>query len=158
MGAAGVLAGVSVAGTLLSANAQRQQGRAARRAAEFNAQTAEQNAGLVKQQTKEDLRRFRVLFDKEQGSNRAAIGAAGIAFEGSAQDVLEQNARNAELDALTIQHQGDVQAFNFRREAESLRRSGQAAARAADISAVGTLLTGAGQAFLGARSGFRRTG
>lgn len=136
----------STIGTVLSAVStvagvvgQIQQSRAAESSARYNAALAEQNRRIALQQAKADERTQRRSALRRAGSARAAAGASGLTLEGSALDILEDNAVEEELSALNIRYQGQLRARGFGTEA-SLERS-----RAANASSgVGTaLLTGA---------------
>lgn len=143
MGAAAIP--LIVAGSTISAIGTYNQGKAAYQASIYNAGILEQNAQLAKQQASEDERRQRVTAQKQLGNIRAQYGASGVSLEGSAQDVLEESAANAELDALTIRYQGLAKSNAYLNEAKSQRYQGAQAFRAAKLSAAGTLLSGAGQ-------------
>lgn len=132
-------------GVGLQALGQIQQAQAARAAAEYNARVAEMNAVLAEQQAAAEEDRQRRLSYKQLSAMRAGYGAAGVSIEGSPLDVLEESAANAELDALTIRHAGQVRATAYRQEAALERYRGKAATRAGYISAASTLLTGGGE-------------
>lgn len=103
-------------------------------AADYNAALADQNAVLTRQAAAENARRLRVQTTKQLGSIRARYGASGVALSGSALDVLEESAAAAELDRLTVIHEGDVKAIAFDNEAQLNRmKSGSARKNAASI-------------------------
>ena len=81
------------------------------------------------------------------GQLRANYGASGVAIEGSPLDLLEQSARNAELDRLTIINQGALQATAYRNQAALDRSQGRSALASGGISAAGTLLQTAGDLY-----------
>jgi hypothetical protein len=128
------------------------EGEAGASAAEFNASMADRNAALTKQQSAEEERRARVLGRKQLGSIRSTVGASGISMEGSALDVLEESAANAELDALTIRHSGQMRSQNYeaegrleRAKARNSRTAGYLGAATASIMGASKLSTmGAG--------------
>lgn len=93
------------------------EGAANASAADYNADVAEQNAQLAEMQSAEEERRARIRSKKELGDIRANYGASGVQLEGSPLDVLESSAMNAELDALSIRHQGQIKSQLFRNEA-----------------------------------------
>lgn len=86
-------------------------------AGEYNAQMAERNAALSRQQAAIEEQRTRTLAAKQIGNMRAGYGASGVAMDGSAIDVLSESAANAELDALTVRHGGEMRAQGFQNEA-----------------------------------------
>jgi hypothetical protein len=134
------------AGGLMSAVGAINQGNSAKAAADYNAQVAEQNAELSRQQGIEEERRTRIMAKKQLGDMRANYGASGITLEGSPLDILEESAAAAELDALTVRHAGDSRAIGYRNEAAQERFSGRQARTSGYFSASGSLLSGAGQA------------
>lgn len=150
----GIVAGIS---GIAKAAGSVAEGNAARNAGEFNAQIAENNARLSRQQAAEDERVFRVSSRKELGSIRSGYAAGGITSEGSAQDVLEESAANAELDALKIKHGGEVRAKGFEADAELSRAKGEAAQTSATFSAAGSLLEATPKAYSGIKAGLKRT-
>lgn len=124
-----------------------QQGQAGKTAANYNAQLAQNNATYAGQQSAEEARRQRIMGAKAVGAARAGYGASGVSIEGSPLDVLEESARSAELDALSIEHGGQVRSIGFRNEATLDRFRGSAASRAGYMGAAATLLKGGAQAY-----------
>lgn len=133
-------AAAMVGGGAVSAYGQLYQGEASAAAAEFNAQIAEQNAIDSIARAKEEERRHRVMARKQIGDMRASFGASGVAMEGSPLEVMQESAANAELDALSIRHEGEARATAFRNEARLARFGGQTARTAGQIGAVSSLL------------------
>lgn len=86
-------------------------------AAEYNAGIADQNAVLTRQQYAEQERRYRDQSRLELGEIVARYGASGVTLDGSPMDVLEASARNAELNALTLRHEGEVKALAYTNDA-----------------------------------------
>jgi hypothetical protein len=132
----------AVGSTVLQAAGSIQQGQAARSAANYNAQVAENNAAAARAQAAENARRQRVMNKKALGSIRAGYGASGVTLEGSPLDVLEESAMNAELDALSIEHAGLVRALGFQNDAALERFGGRNASRAGYMGAAAALLGG----------------
>lgn len=141
------LAAIATAGSAVSAIGSIVQGQAASDAAGFNAQVAEQNATMTRQQGAEDERRFRVSAKKHLGDMRANYGASGIQLDGSALAILEESAATAELDALTIKHGANVRARAYEQEADLARYSGRQAKIGSYFGAGSSLLLGGAQAF-----------
>jgi hypothetical protein len=129
--------------SILEAGGQVAEAEAGARSLEFDAQLNDQNATLQRQQTMEDERKFRLLFNADQGSNRAAIGASGVQLGGSALDALQSNARQSEFDALQIRHQGEVNAIAFENEAILNRSGAQSTRTLGFLRATTTLVKGA---------------
>lgn len=95
----------SVAGAVLPAAAAIQQNKEAKQQeAEFSRQATEQRlfSSIEAERTRKAAR-------QTQSAQRAAFIEGG-AFSGTAAGVLEQNAVSQELDALTVEFQGEQQA------------------------------------------------
>ena len=76
------------------------------------------------------------------GKLLAGYGASGVTLEGTPLDVLEESAANAELDALTIRHQGELAARGYENTATLDTFAASGARTGGYISAVDELLTG----------------
>lgn len=83
----------------------------------YNADIAMQNATMANNQAAEEERKNRVQSKKQLGDIRASYGSSGVNIDGSALDVLEESAANAELDSLQIKHGGQVKARAYENEA-----------------------------------------
>lgn len=136
-GAEIALAAMMAIGTGVSAIGQIQQGNAARRAGEFNAQVSQNNAVAARASAKEDARRFARMARKQEGERIVS---------GASLDLLEDSAMEEELEALGFIHAGEIQAIGFQTDAQIQRAGGIAAQRAGRVGAVGTTLLGAGDA------------
>lgn len=138
-------AAIIAAGAITQGVGAIRESRGEAQAAEFNADVAGQNAILARQQAAEEERRVRIQSRKSLGEARAGYGASGVTLEGSPLDVLEESAANAELDALTVRHQGRVKEASFRSQ-ESLYRAQAKSARVGGyLSAASALLSGGGK-------------
>lgn len=124
---------LSAVGTLASANAQAQ-------AYKYNAKVSDINADMATQTAAENERRQRILNAKKLGDIRAGYGASGLTIDGSPQDVLEESAAAAELDALTIRHGGLVEATGYRNDARLARSQASSTMTKGYISAATDLL------------------
>jgi hypothetical protein len=148
---------VSIIGTTLSVAGQVQQGRAARRQANAAAAEDEYQAAVERSNAQAEADVIRRAGRKQRGETLAGIAASGVKIgEGSALDaereVMESVERDAYLTILTGERRGSA----YEREAEMKRRAGRDAARSANISAFGSLLSaGAGYA---RASGWRLNG
>ena len=96
-------------------------------ASAYNAILSDQNATLARQQASEQERRYRDQAKHDLGDIRATYGASGITLDGSAMYVLQEAARNAELNALTIRHEGEVKSLAYTNSAALDRFSAAAA-------------------------------
>jgi hypothetical protein len=123
-----------------------QQSNAANAAAKFNAQMADREAQIRQQNAKVQEERFRREFERLQGRARAQIGMSGVSStEGSPLDILEMNAMEAELDALTIRHNASLSAESLTLSGALQRMQGRAAKQAGMFNAAGALVGGAAQ-------------
>lgn len=137
---------ILAAGAISSAIGSVQQGDAQADSEEFNANVATQNAALSRAQAAEDERRTRVTGRKVLGAEGAAIGASGIQREGgSAMDVLQESASNAELDALTVKNAGEVKARSYEAQAANDMKRAGAARTGGYFGAAASILGGAGK-------------
>ena len=86
-----------------------------------DAKIAEENAVIAEQQAAARQDMIRREAKKLRGAQRASVGAAGITLDGSAFDVMEDSAVEAELDALTAGYEGKLQARAYATEAAAKR-------------------------------------
>ena len=118
-----------------------QESRASAAASEFNAKVAENNAVIAEQTAAADERRARRESARRIAGSRAAFGAAGVALEGSPLDVIEDQASDAEVDALNLRYRGRLEANNYRAQA-GLDRANARNARTRGVIKAGTALLG----------------
>lgn len=111
-------------------------------AAAYNATVKGYQAEAAVRQSQEDERRLRVEGKHALGAIRAGVAASGVQMDGSALDVLEMSASNAELDALTVRHQGQMKAWALKAGASLDLLEGQNALTAGNFAAAGYLLKG----------------
>ncbi len=121
---------------------------------EFNAETGRQNAAATRQQADAREEAQRRQARQRLGEQRAALSQAGAGLSGSAADVYGQSATNAELDALNIRYEGDIQARGLligaqqdQMQAGISRINGRTARQAGTLNAASNLLTGASNAY-----------
>ncbi len=133
------------AATAVTAYGQYQAGKAEQAALNYNAQVAERNAKIAEDKAnyEADLQKQKVR--RAIGSQRAIQLASGYLMEGSALDLQEDTVVQGELDRLAILYGGDIEAANFKSEAELSRMRGSAAAAAGRTAAFGTVLGGVAQ-------------
>ena len=145
-------------GTGVQAYGAIQQGQAAKKAAAYNAQVAQNNAKIAEQNANYAIQAGTQKAAMESLRGRAALGkikaaqaASGINVNtGTAADVQE-GAREANvLDTATVLQNAQLQAYGYRSQASNFKSQaglydmqGDAAANAGNISALGTLLSGA---------------
>ncbi len=137
-------------GGMISAVGELEEGKSKFRIAQMNSDNSLENARLTRIQTVEEERRQRVLGTKVLGRARASYGASGVqSNEGSALDVLQESARNAEMDALMIRFAGDQKAKSFERESKIYLKGGDAAYSNAQLRAAGSLFSTGAKASAG---------
>lgn len=120
----------------------------------YNAEIERQNAAAARQQAgaREEAQRRQAR--QFLGEKRAALSQAGIGLSGSAADVYAQSAANAELDALNIRYEGEMQGRGLMAQSELSTYQGKAnrmnaasAKRAGYLDAATTALSGATNAY-----------
>lgn len=183
-----VAAIATVIGTAVSAYGQYQSGRAASAAGSYNAAAQQQQAATMQQYAQQQADATRAEADAQataaqqaaardeavardrfrrlQATARASLGISGQTGEGSATELLAENAAAGELDAQTIRYGGVTRAAALRRggaiTADNILRQaslnagalgsqagmslyqGQVAQQNAYIGAGATLLSGSG--------------
>lgn len=99
----------------------------------FNAWVKDQEARNAEMQATQaetvgriEENKFRQQAETFKGEQRASFGASGaVVDEGSALDTLLDTAEFAELDALTIRRNAEIDAWNFREQARVSRETGK---------------------------------
>lgn len=134
------------AGAALNFIGGMQRAQAARRAGEYNAAIAEQNAQVSLQEAKEEERRKREFMTRQMGMMRANVGRSGLANEGSINEVLQDSAAQAELEALTIRHKGELQAMAYRQQGALAKWEAESNAKGYEMGAAASLLDFGGKA------------
>lgn len=144
MGIETALLVASVAGTAATAYGQIQQGKAAEKAAEYNAEVANMQAKDAINRGNIEAEAQRTKEAKVAGAQRAAAGASGAVVDsGSFADVVLDTVTTGERDAQTIRTNAMRQAWGLESQADIDLYSGRQAKAASQTAAAGTLLTGA---------------
>lgn len=155
---AGATAAVGAAGAIKQGQAQAASYKSEQAAANYNATIQAQNATTARQQSnaREEVQRRQTR--QFLGRQAAAIGQSGTGLGGSNADVYGQSAANAELDALNIRYEGELDARGLLAQSELSRYSGKVAGMNAKSaksgsywSAASSLLNGA-STYYGSRS------
>ncbi len=138
---------LALAGAASSAVGAISQGNAAKKAGQYNAAVARNNAVAATQAAAENEKRQRRLGTKRMGAMRA---------RGASLDLLEDSAMEEELAALDERFKGVTQAAGFEATAGMELAKGAAAQRAGYFSAASSVLLGGSKAFgsSGSPSGF----
>jgi hypothetical protein len=147
-GAAGGLAFAPALTTLgavaggLSAVSSLTQGSAQADIAAYNAGISNNNAIAAQQKAAYDEQRQREMAVRLKGTQRASAAAAGGELLDMS-DVLDESAKQAEMDALAIRYGGSAQAAAARQQAEIYKAQAPLARMRGYSDAGSTLLTGA---------------
>ncbi len=139
-----IIAGAAaVAGAAVKAVGDSQAAEAKAQADEFNASVKGQQALQAKAQAAEEARISQVHSASVIGQEQASYGASGVSGgSGSAQDVLQAAATNAEMDALNIQHKGDLEAWALRTGAQLDNSAASNARTAGGFAVAGDVIGG----------------
>ena len=159
MGVAAIGLAVTAGSAIIGAIGKKQEGKALKNQAAFQASVARNNAILSERAAQDAIvrgreaeRERRVKTRQLIGRQRTALAGAGqVVDTGSALDITEETAAIGELDALTIRRNAEREALGFRTEGINFQSSalladlrGESAERAGDLAFKTTLLTGAG--------------
>lgn len=131
-----------VVGAAVSAYGAIQQGQATKKAAQFNATVANQNAEAARAQARAQQAQEQRTTFLRLGAIRAQAGASG-GTEGSALDVLGDVAAQGEIQRQQIGFRGELEARGFKNTAALDLFQGKNAAKVANISAAGTVISAA---------------
>lgn len=110
--------------------------------AEINAKQAENQALSIQQQAQLETENHRRRVRQTLSAQRAAIGASGVALEGSPLLALEETASEGEFDALTIRYSSQVGEAQARSRAAAERMQASGFRTNGYMSAASTLLYG----------------
>ena len=130
------------AGLAVAAVGAISQGQQAKSAAKYNEKLAENQAVGARQEAAAAADRQQRQSAKTIGSMQATYAASGVGLEGSPLEVLEESARNAELDRLTILWNGEGRAQGYQNTAELERSRGKNAMASGYLSAAGSVMKG----------------
>lgn len=128
-------------GTLSQANAAKSQAQAQEQASLYNAQLAERNATVARQQAQAEAAQH----DRESrlriSQAVAQAGGQGLDLTGTVLDLVVDSTAQAERDRQTILYKGELRAMGYDSEA-ALDRFGAGNARARGESEYGSTLIG----------------
>jgi len=140
-------AAISLTGTAVTAYSQYQAGRTNDIFATTNAAGADYQAKDALSRGKTAVARHRERVSQLLASQRVGYAAQGIRIDdGSALEVQQDTAQQAELDVLTIKNNAAMEAFGYRAQARDYRVQGKLGKIAARGEATNTLLTGVAKA------------
>lgn len=112
IGAFGSYIGMAVSAISVISSAQQQK-----KASEYNSAMATQQAAAANQVAAANAERQQRTARAQIGGMEAQYAASGISMEGSPIEILEQSAREAELDRMNIIYGGQAQAAGYQRTA-----------------------------------------
>lgn len=125
----------------VSAVSQAQQQKSA---AKYNEKVANQQAQSARDAAAANATAQRRRSAKTIGSMQAQYGASGVTSEGSPLDILEQSARDAEMDYQNILYGGELSALGHQNTAALEKSRGKNAMTSGYLSAAGSLFSAAG--------------
>lgn len=136
----------------------KQQANSQKQMAEYNQKVAQSNAELAIQQGGQQEEAQRREARQALGQQRAALAESGIGLDGTGGDLYQQSAADAELDALNIRYNADLQAASFKNnasldgyQAQVYGKQAKDYGRAAAIG-VGTALLSSTASYVGYRA------
>ncbi len=132
--------------TFVQAAGAMQQSNAASKAANYNRKIDLYNANVTEQQGQIAETQLRQETARRLGAIRANVGASGLSG-GSAADLLQESAYNAEMDALNIRYNAKTKATGYRMSAGLNASKAASEQTGGYLAASGILLAGAGKAY-----------
>lgn len=159
-----IAAALTAGGTLMQGYSQYRAGNAQAQAAEYSAKLAEQQGRDAVMRGGTEEMRLRRSLDRQRGTQRAAMTAAGIAADsGSALDIQTRSMTEGERDAAAIRFNAarekwgyDAQGVNYRNQASASRSAGRNALLGSAIGAASGAYEPVGDYFSNVRK--RRNG
>lgn len=145
-----VAGGAALAGAGLSAYGAKQQGDAAKMAADYNADAMRRSAQSVEAQGAQVASDRLLKARRLEASQVATAGAGGVnPFAGSPLAIESETAEFGELDSLRIINNAQRSAWGLQTQAGLTGWEGEQARTAGNINAGATLLGGASRAYYG---------
>lgn len=138
---------IALVATAVSSAGQLYSGYQQSKAASYNAKVQEQAAVAAEQKAEYDETAHRQRVQSILSSQRALYGKSGVELTGSPLLVLEDTAKQGEMDALAIRYGGDVEAAQ--------QRSGAALSKMQSSSALTSGVLGAGSSLLSGYSKYK---
>lgn len=152
------MAAAAAAGPIMQGYGNYLSGQAQSEAYDYQAQVAENNVQVAKQQGAYDASRMMVMASKKIGSQEAGFAASGVSLQsGSAMAVLASSAATAELDRQNILHGADIKAVNFANQASIDRIAAKNTKSASLLGLAAGGIGGAGSAYANSIAGSTAT-
>jgi hypothetical protein len=144
---------MSTIGGLITAAAQRQQGKAQQAIYEHNARVTEDEAAAELEAGRASSTAYRREAESLAAGQRAAFGKSGVMLTGTPFKVLAKTAAREEANARTIMYNSQVRSTRLKNQAHVLRFQGSQARRIGKMRSMATLFDTAGKAAYGAGIG-----
>lgn len=142
---AGVAAAGIVGGTIVGAHAANKAAKAAKGAANAQADLLELEAGDIIEVGKADAAMVRMQGTAAIGAGRARMAAGNVELEGgTALEVLAQTRQLSEWDASKVRTNAAREAWSKKKTAKMVRKTGQQAAAQGRLAVASTLISGIG--------------
>lgn len=136
--------GFSAVGAGIGAYGSLYQGAATSAAADYNAALMARNAGIARDQARADAEDKQREARRYLGSLHAAFGASGLAIEGSALDVYEDQAAESALAVQRVLYGGELRAAGLEAGAELEKMKSETATTAGYLGAAAQVVGGVG--------------
>jgi hypothetical protein len=147
------------AATVVSAYGQMEQGKAARRTADYQAALADNNAIAAQQQAELDERQQREKALRLMATQRARASKGGVlAEQGSPLFINLDMGEKAEIGALNIRRGGEIRANELRAQGALARYQGELKQQEGNRNATVSLLQGTSQVAKGGSTASGGTG
>ncbi len=134
---------LAIASTAMQVAGAISQGQSQAAFARYNAALADQEAQRARDEARYQEKRVREQAGKTLSALGAGYGAAGVAMEGTALDVLGESAENAELDALQVRYAGSAAEARAKAQATQDRMAAKIYQQQGYLRAASSLLGGA---------------
>jgi hypothetical protein len=140
---------LTVGSTLLGAVGSIQQGQAANKAAQYNAEVQEIQARVAQDQGAARATELSQRTKQRLAATRAASMESGLELSGSVNDVLDTVQKQGALDEITALYDSNVRAQGLRQSAAAERVKGRNTLTASYFDTGTSILTGFSKAYQG---------
>lgn len=155
MGATGALALLQLSSSYAQSSAIESEGNYEKSIADINARFSNINAEDAIKRGDKEATELKKQAKRLIGTQRTSLAAQGIDIEsGSALDLQEDTAGQAEMDAMTIRNNAWKEAWGYRVQSQNYSMQGEFAKLSSKNKSRNTLLTGGIQAVTSAKGGF----
>lgn len=145
MGIETVMMALAIGGSVVGAAGDLQQGAAADKAAQFNADVAEQRARSEREAAAIEAQDFKREEMRKLAASRTARATTGVTSAGSPLMVEESVVREIALGASRLRFGGEVRGTRLDQDAELSRMQGRSAKTASYFKAGSSILSSFGQ-------------